>query len=349
VLLLAGALAGLGAVAATTLQAAAAVGPIPCQGSGFDIGLTRTDDTATPGTAASALVALVTSGPFNCAVDLTLSGLPDGVTAPPSTRMRAGQGPAQIVFTTSPSSPLGRFPILITGRSERGDVDRATFQLVVAAEDEAPPKGSGIDFTMLATTTAGSAVIGVDGVDSAGPSVFVQRDPGFNDPVRFVSATGVPEGVTAQLGTGVTFTPSATSPLGTFRITLTAANVPQHGPPSKVTLHFWLTIAVPPGFTLSLDRAAGQVVRGDSVTTVARQSALEGRSDAANLSVGALPPGVTASLSAPTVSSAAPATLTLQVSPSASTGTFPITVAATSFETGLPERVTFTLTVLGTT
>jgi hypothetical protein len=340
-LLLTAALAGLGTVAATAPPAAAA---IPCQDSGFDLGLTRTDDTATPGTSASALVALVTSGTFSCGVTLTPSGLPAGVTAPPVT-WRPGQWTKSIEFTTSPSTPLGRFPILITGTSERGGTDRVTFQLVVATVDEVPPKGTGGDFTMLASSTAGSAVIGVTGVDSAGPSTFVVRDSGFNDPVRFTSASGVPPGVTAQLGTGARFTPSATSPLGTFRITLTAANVPEHGVPSTVTLHYWLTIAEPPGFTLSLDPAGSQVARGGSVTTVVRQSALEGRSDTADLLVGALPPGVTAALPAPTVSSTAPATLTLHVSDSAATGTFPILVAATSFTTGLPERVTFTLTV----
>ena len=37
---------------------------------------------------------------------------------------------------------------------------------------------------MLAHTTAGSAVIGVNGVDSVGPATILERDPDFHDVVE---------------------------------------------------------------------------------------------------------------------------------------------------------------------
>src|SRR6185312_9863580 len=190
---------------------------------------------------------------------------------------------------------------------------------IIATVDATPPNGDNGHYAMLARNTTGSTMIGAGSFDHTSPTFTLVRTSNFHDSVRMV-ASDLPAGVTASVTNGtetsqVTLTPSAPSPIGTFRITLTATSIPSLGTQVfTATLHFWLTIYTPPGFSLSLSQSAGSAPRGAQVTTQVRQAALEGLSDLASIAVGALPAGVTATLSSASISSTAPVTLPLQTS-----------------------------------
>jgi hypothetical protein len=75
-------------------------------------------ETVMPGSPASSTVSLTAVGGFNGSVTLSCSGLPGGVNcnfAPPS--LPTGSGTSTLTITTSASTPLGTYPVLVVGTS----------------------------------------------------------------------------------------------------------------------------------------------------------------------------------------------------------------------------------------
>jgi hypothetical protein len=69
---------------------------------------------------------------FNGAVNVTVQGLPPGVSATPgsSFTLQSG-GPQAVTFSVSKSSPIGLFPVTVTGRS---GANSHTAQVVLTTE-----------------------------------------------------------------------------------------------------------------------------------------------------------------------------------------------------------------------
>ncbi|MCL2661614.1 MAG: hypothetical protein FWD64_14000, partial [Acidobacteriaceae bacterium] len=68
-----------------------------------------------PGNSGNSTVSIATVGGFSSEVDLSATGLPDGVTvgfAPPSV---TGSGTSQVTFTVASTAYPGMYPITITG------------------------------------------------------------------------------------------------------------------------------------------------------------------------------------------------------------------------------------------
>jgi hypothetical protein len=326
---------------------------IPCLSTNFSIGLDSTDRTLTPGGRISVGVHLIANAPFSCRVRLSVDDLPNGVTAAVPTSLLSGSSAVgHVELATSATMPLGRFPITIVATNPENPITRppAIFQLIVAAQTAPGANGSNSEFSMLAHNTTGSAIIGGGG-GYAEPRFSLKRHPTFNGTVR-MTANDLPVGVTATVLGGTTthsvkLTPSASSPTGTFRVTLTAVSVPVRGAPAPpVTLHYWLTIVAAPGFSLSLFTPAGTAPRGGSTSTVVRQTVQAAAAEYADLTVSGLPAGVTAFFSSTQVSSTAPSTLAFTTSQTSPVGTFLVIVTGTSVATGLAATATFRLTIV---
>jgi hypothetical protein len=176
--------------------------------------------------------------------------------------------------------------------------------------------------------------------------------PSDVDDVR-LTAVDLPPGVTASSSvTGgccnwgtVTLTPSSSTPTGTFRISLTGQSVPAHGPSETVSIPYWISIYRAPGFTLSVTPATDTAGPGAPITTTVSESSIEGITGDADVTVGSLPAGVTASLSSSTLSPSRPVTLTVSASTTAPRAIFSIPLTATSRATGLTATATFLLRI----
>ena len=228
-------------------------------------------------------------------------------------------------------------PVTVPGLTHVSQISAGSRSLGIAADPAysiafAPPAGS-----VVAGSTLETPLI-VTGLN------------GFTGSVT-LAAAGLPAGVSfgpGQASTGgpatATFSTSASTPPGTYQITVTATNGTVFDQMKTATLA--LTVNPPPGFTLALSQPSGAVAAGETITTSVRLTPVSGFTGAAALTVSGLPAGVNASLSPGQVTAARPATLTLSTGFSAPTGTFGITVAGTNNTVFEPVKtVTYQLTV----
>ncbi len=142
---------------------------------------------------------------FKGSVNVSLNGLPTGVTASPSTLTLTAVTAQSITLTAAPNAAAGMATITVTGTS--GSLSHtATVVLTVSAAAPAP------DFTLTVAPTSLALTAG-----TAAQTVSVTATPlnGFTDQVS-VSLSGLPTGVNASPST-LTLMPSATQ-----SVTLTA-------------------------------------------------------------------------------------------------------------------------------
>jgi subtilisin family serine protease len=176
-------------------------------------------------------------------------------------------------------------------------------------------------------------------------AVVVAARAGFTAPVALAVA-GLPTGATAALspsslpggGTStLTVTTSASSPLGTFALTVTGT-----GGGHQATANASLTLA-PPDFSVSASPSSRTLNPGQTATYAVDVGSLGGFARTVGLTVTGAPAGTTASLSPSSV--AAPGTSTLTVTTSAATpqGTHTLTITGSSG--GVQHAVSVTLIV----
>ena len=157
---------------------------------------------------------------FTSPVTISLSGLPTGVTASPSTLSLAPGQLGQFMLTASPSAaPTSSTMVTVTGSAG------ATSQTATAALAITPAVIP--DFTITATPTS---IALPSGGSSRSLSVTAAAVNGFSDPVT-VSLSGLPAGVTATPST-LSLTPGQ---LGQFSLTASAAAATASGLTITVT------------------------------------------------------------------------------------------------------------------
>ena len=158
---------------------------------------------------------------FSGAVTLSASGLPTGATASFVPATVTGTGSSTLTVTTSSTTPLGTYPLTITGTS--GSLTQTASVSLVIAATQPPP-----NFTLTVTPSAQTVVVG-------SPTTYttsIDALYGFSGVVT-LSASGLPAGATASFspatvsGTGsstLTVTSSSTTPLGTYPLTVTGTS-----------------------------------------------------------------------------------------------------------------------------
>lgn len=268
------------------------------------------------GESGTSTITVAKSAGFSGAVELSASGLPNGVTAvfaPPSTSSTSA-----LTLTASSSAATGLSSVTITGKS--GGVTHTT-TLSLTVNTQGSPS-----FTLAAAP----ATVSVDRGAAATATVTLSATGGFTGAVA-LTATGLPTGVTAAFSpasatssSAVTFTAAATAPAGQSVVTIV-------GTSGSLTKSTTLTVTVnptggTPGFSLSATPATVSVVRGASASTSVSLTALGGFTGSAALTASGLPSGVSVAFVPSSVTAGTPSTATFTASSAAATGTSPITI-----------------------
>jgi subtilase family serine protease len=276
-----------------------------------------------PGTSGQTFIFIGGEYGFSSPVNLSVAGLPKGVTASFSSN------PASIystlTLTADSSAPLGSSALMITGTS--GNLKATT----------------NCKLNILAPTfvlsSAGQVSIGRGTTASAW--VYVNPEYGFSGSVN-LTVSGLPSGVTASLtpnpsigSTMLVLTASSSAELGTSTITITGTSGSL-----KATKSFTLGVYVPT-FTLS-DIEPKPLGQGSSTSASIFVNPEYGFAGSVSLAVSGLRSGVTASISPNPVTGTA--VLTLNASESASIGTSTVTVTGVSG--AQTAKTTFTLDVV---
>ena len=245
---------------------------------------------------------------FTGNVTLSVSGLPNGVTAlwnpNPTT------GTSLLTLTASSSAAPGTKTLTITGTS-----GNLTVTTTVSLGVYAP-----------AFTLSGPGILNIGQGTSGTAYVFVNSQYGFTGKVNF-SVSGLPSGVTASFSpnptTGLsimTLAASGSAALGTKTLTITGAS-------GNLTATTTLVLSVyTPTFTVS--SYGLNVGQGTSGTTYVNVNPQYGFAGQVNLSVSGLPSGVTASFSANPVTESS--TLTVTAGSTAPVGQYTLTITGTS-------------------
>jgi subtilase family serine protease len=271
------------------------------------------------GSTATSYVSIYPAYGFNGSVNLSVSGLPTGVTASFSPNPTTNS--SNLTFTATSTAAIGSKTVTITGTSGALTAT-ATLTLAVFAPT----------FTV---SGPGAADIG-QGTTSTF-NFYVNPQYGFNSSVNF-SVSGLPSGVTASFApnpttnsTLMTLVVSGTAPISQSTLTIT-------GTAGSITATTTLTINVhSPSFTISggYSQNLGQ---GNSVTSTVWLYPQYGFSGNVNLSVSGLPTGVTASFSPNPVaisgtSYSTSSIMTLTAASTVTPGQYTLTITGTSGST----------------
>jgi uncharacterized membrane protein len=287
------------------------------------------------GTTVSSPISISELYGFLGAINLSVSGLPSGVTA--SLSPNPATGNSVLTLSATGSAPLGTSVVTIIGTSGKL-TSTASFPLTIAAPS-------------FILQNPGNVVMGLGSTTYV--SVPVSSVNGFAGPIS-LSISGLPSGVAASLSSNPDYLTGTTGQ--NVRLTLSSSNsvtfgtsvLTITGTSGKVisTTTFSLTIS-PPSISISgpPNVSIGQGATSSTTLGIYGQYGFSGN---VALSVSGLPSGVTASLSPDPVSISPNSpnvngTLTLTASNSAATGLFAVTVAATSGK--LTSTTTFPLTV----
>jgi uncharacterized membrane protein len=172
---------------------------------------------------------------------------------------------------------------------------------------------------------------------------------GFSDGVT-LSASGLPSGagttfsppsVTGSGTSTMSVTTSATTPPGTYTITVTGTDSGTEGAPAQNTSVTLVVTSSNPTFTISATPASQTVVQGSGTTYTATITGSNGFSDGVTLSASGLPSGAGATFSPPSVTGSGTSTMSVTTSATTPPGTYTITVTGTDSGTeGAPAQNT---------
>ena len=263
------------------------------------------------GTSTSGYVYVSSEYGFTGSVNLSISGLPSGVTASFSTNPTTYY--SALTLNIAASAPVGTSTVTITGTSGSQTVI-VTFQLSIYAPS----------FTIYSNLSGLSLNEGASGT----AYFYISPQYGFAGNVTF-SASGLPSGVTAS------FSPNPTT--GTSIMTLTAsstaipgqATIAITGTSGSLTATAPITLTInAPGFTLVAAPTEVFLYPGSSEKSTVTTLPLYGFSGSVSYVASGLPSGVTASFSPN--SSSTTSTLTLTAASTAAPVSGTVTIIGTS-------------------
>ena len=244
-------------------------------------------ETVVVGAPAALTLTSATVNGFNSAVNLSVNGLPRGVTAgfSPTSIAAPGGGHSTLTLIETTGATAGTYSLEVTAVGE-GVTKNLPLSLTVVVPS----------LTLTSNISSASVVVG----KPASFTLTSVSDNGFNSAVT-LSVTGLPTPVRASFlpnpiaapGNGhstLTLTETTGAKAGTYNLTVTVAG----GGVTK-TLPLSLKVVIP-SFTLMLGHASVSVKQGETMPITVTTSVVNGFSSAITLSVAGLPKGVTASL-----------------------------------------------------
>jgi len=283
------------------------------------------------GASGTSAITITRTGGFADPVNLSVSGLPIGVTqsiAPPTGDSRT------LTLSASSTATLGTSQITITGAG--GGLTKMT-QISLTVNQPQPP-----DFMLSASPTSLTINRGASGAST----INITRTGGFTSAITF--GTGVlPGGVSASFSpnpaTGnssvLTLSASSTATLGAAAVTVTGSG---GGISHDVTISLIVNDVQPPDFTLSANPASLTINRGASGTSTINIARTGGFAAGVTLSASGLPTGVSPNFGTnPATGNSS--VLTLSASSAATLGGATVTVSGTGG--GVTKTTTISLTV----
>ena len=279
------------------------------------------------------------SGGFNSPITLSKSTLPSGVNVSfsPNPIPAPGNGSSIMTVTVHSITPPGTYPITLTG--DGGVIEQSTtFMLTVTVPN----------FTISASPSSLSIQQGHQGTSTITTAI----SGGFNSAIN-LSASGLPAHTTASFsrnpipapGSGsssMTITLGALAPPGTYPITVKGS-----GSGVQHTTTVMLTITGGPNFTISASPSSLSIPQGHQGTSTITTAISGGFNSAVTLSTSGLPSHTTASFSRNPIPAPGNGSsiMTITVSASTPTGTYPITVKGNGG--GIQQTTPVMLTVTG--
>jgi uncharacterized protein (DUF58 family) len=195
------------------------------------------------------------------------------------------------------------------------------------------------DFSVTATPSSQTVPPGT----GTSYTVTVTPSNGFNGTVTF-NVLGLPSGATA------TFNPSSVTGSGSSTMSVsTSSSTPEGSYPLTITAtsgsltHTTQVTLVVADFSVSASPSSQTVSRGLKTTYTVSVTALGPFSGAVNFSVSGLPTRTSSSFSPTSVTGSGNTTLTISTKPRTATGTYPLTIKATSG--GLAHSATVNLVI----
>jgi hypothetical protein len=301
----------------------------------FDLSVSPTAQNVAQGGCASYSITIIgrISG-FNSTVNLSVSGVPPGVTASFDLPSIAGAGVSHLQACASSSAALGSSTLTITGASGAESHSR-TASLTVTSP-----------FIVAATPASQSVVRG----GTVSYTVTVTPQSGFNGTVT-LSASGAPAGttvsfspstITGQGSSTLTITTTAGTPLGLSTITILGISGSLSGNTS-VSLNVASSSGPPPDFNLNASPGSQTVNAGDSASYGIVASPQNGFTGTVTLSASGPGGDIFVDISPSTITANGSAILTVTTSDTTAAGTY--TVFVTGSSGSLNHSTTLTITV----
>jgi hypothetical protein len=294
----------------------------------FSLSASPTSLTVPRGGSGNSTLTVAGQNGFSGSVNLSVTGLPNGVTAAFSPT--ATTTTSKVTFTVGSSTPAGIYPLTVTGTSGslRGSAS-ITLTVVTPSFNLSPSPSS------LTVPRSGNGT----------SSITVAGQNGFSGNVS-LSVTGLPNGVTAAFSpssatskSSLNFTASSTAAPGTYTVTVNGVSGTLT---SATTIGLNITA---PTFALSFLPTSLGLPRGSTSSGLLTITPQNGFQSSVNLSASGLPTGVTASFGAVTASGTSQ--VTFMTGSTATTGGFTVTLNGVSG--ALTNSVSFTLSVLAPT
>ena len=278
--------------------------------------------TVKAGQSAPATITSTATG-LTAAVTLVVTGAPAGVTTTLSSNSIASPGSGAVTLNVAASLTVvpGTYPLTITGTS-----GTQTSMVIVSLVIPTPT------FTFSPTTSSISIAAGTTGQ----VSVAVAPQNGFNSAVA-LSASGLPAGVTVAFAPAslagasggsstISFTVASTVKAASYPVTISAI-----GGGVTQSAVFTVVVPAPASCLLAANPASITLLVGQTTTASVTCGSITGTfASPLALSVSGAPTGVTAKMSAATVTAGSAAALTISSLTSTTPGSYTLSVTATS-------------------
>ena len=309
----------------------------------FTLSASPSSVTVTQGGSGTSTITVTDVGGFSGSVTLAASGLPSGVTATFGTNPTTST--STLTLTASSTATTGPATVTITGTS--GTLT-ATTTVSLTVNSAASP-----NFSLSASPTSVTVAQGSSGTST----ITITSSGGFNSATT-LSASGLPNGVTASFSTNPVTPPANGSATSTLTLTASssatvgAATVTITGTSGSTTQTTTISLTVnsssgTKNFTLALNPSSFTIDERGSVSTTLTITSVNGFGGSVDLSVNEFPSGVSATASSDPVSvpanGSATATITWSASRRAPTGTTTIELIGTSGS--LTNEIPVTITV----
>lgn len=276
----------------------------PWSRPGFQLAAASTSLSINPGDSGTLRIGIVTHGGFTGAVNLSVAGLPSGVTA--SWSGNPVSDASVLTLTAASELPRGQYRISLSGAS--GSLSANTnFTLLVNAP--------GFSITALPMNFA------VYGGTSYSVELTVTGFAGFTDPVSFAIGSTLPKGISAVFKTGgagpamLTLNAAKDATPGLYDMTILATA-------GKTTASTMVEMRVlQPGFLISVTPVPTAIAQGGMFTGNVSLVPLGPFDGSLSLQAFATPPGVTASFNPASITVQQASQVTLTASGSAPLGT----------------------------